>query len=267
MANPSHSDITFHIESDVAYITLNRPKALNSFSESMFQELLEILQHCMNASQLRALALRSEGKVFCAGGDIQFFQQLLSLPAKERSKPLASYIGLAHQVILALAEIPCPIIAAVQGAAAGYGMSLACMADIIVAEQDARFVPAYMALGTTPDGGMSLMLPSIIGQKRALDILLFNRSIEMNDAQHWGLVSHISPSGALDQTLSTLTQSLIKGPQQPHRQLKNLIRRPSPHVLKDHLDSELASFLLCAASHDFEEGIRAFLARRQAVFD
>lgn len=259
-------NVTFKQDGGVAWVSISRPDARNSLCEDTLQELLDIFTYCRESESLRAVVLKGEGRVFCSGGDVLFFQNLLKLPAQARREPLSCYIGLAHQVILALANISCPVIAVVHGAAAGYGMSLACLADIIVADSGCKFVPAYVALGTTPDGGLTYVLPAVIGDKRALDILLFNRTVEMSDAHQWGLVSYVTTSEMLAETAVKLAGELASGPSPALNQLKTLIKGRSLTGLAAHLDRELESFLVCAASADFEEGVGAFIAKREAVF-
>ena len=229
-------EVIFEQRQGIAWITLNRAEARNALSEQALQQLLEAFTRCVQSSDLRAVILKGAGPVFCAGGDVAFFRQLLELQPEARREPLARYIGLAHQAVLALAQIPVPVIAVVQGAAAGVGMSLACRADFIVAEAGCRFVPAYTALGTTPDGGLTQTLPAIIGEKRALDVLLFNRSLDAAQAQQWGLVSQVAQSGELERTATELATRLVAGPAAASRQLKQLVKGESLARLAEHLD-------------------------------
>jgi 2-(1,2-epoxy-1,2-dihydrophenyl)acetyl-CoA isomerase len=250
--------VGFHLENGIGYITLNRPQARNSINEAMFESLMD---------QLRVLVLRAQGNVFCAGGDIQLFRQLLTVIAADRQQQLARYIGLAHRAIAALLAIPCPVVAALQGAAAGYGMSLACAADIIIAEQGCQLVPAYMALGATPDGGLTYLLPALIGNKRTLEMLWLNRALSVEEALGWGLVNRVCPPGALDQAVAEVAAPLSRGPGQAQRNLKRLVTQHLKSQLSQQMDQELNSFLACAASADFVEGVQAFLERRPVAFN
>jgi 2-(1,2-epoxy-1,2-dihydrophenyl)acetyl-CoA isomerase len=260
-------EVIFEQQQGIAWVTLNRPEARNALSEGALLQLQDAFERCAQAPSLRAVILRGTGSVFCAGGDVGFFRQLLELSPEARREPLERYIGLAHRAMLALAQIPVPVIAAVQGSAAGVGMSLACRADVIVAEQGCRFIPAYMALGTTPDGGLTQILPQLIGEKRALDVLLFNRSIDSAQAQQWGLVSLVAQPGTLESTASELATRLAAGPAAATMQLKQLIKRCDLEQLAGHLDRELRSFLACATTPAFEEGVRAFLEKRHPVLE
>lgn len=267
MDDPVGQEVIFEQRQGIAWITLNRPAARNALSDRALQQLLEAFSRCVASPELRAVILRGTGPVFCAGGDVAFFRQLLELLPEARRDPLAHYIGLAHQAMLALARIPVPVIAAVQGAVAGVGMSLACRADFIVAEAGCRFVPAYTALGTTPDGGLSQVLPAIIGEQRALEMLMFNRSIDAAQAQQWGLVSHVAEPGWLERSVMELAEGLGAGPAVATRQLKRLVKGENLARLADHLDRELQAFTACALTAEFEEGVSAFLEKRTPVFD
>ncbi|MBU2964151.1 enoyl-CoA hydratase-related protein [Amphritea sp. 2_MG-2023] len=258
--------IGFELENGVGYITLNRPNARNSINEAMFESLLAVLQRCETLDSLKVLVLRGEGDVFCGGGDIQFFRQLLTATPASRQQQLAGYIHSAHQVIAALMAISCPVVAAIQGAAAGYGMSLACASDIIIAEQGCQFIPAYTALGTTPDGGLTYLLPALIGEKRALDVLWFNRAVKAEEALDWGLVNRVCAPGMLAQTVEEFTATLSQGARQAQRNLKKLVTERSRSQLSQQMDQELNSFLKCAATDDFIEGVQAFLERRPSQF-
>ncbi len=258
--------VGFHLENGVGYITLNRPQARNSINEAMFELLLDILQQCEKLDQLRVLVLRSQGSVFCAGGDIHFFSQLLTVSTAERQQQLARYIGLAHRTIEALLAIPCPVVAALQGAAAGYGMSLGCAADIIIAEQGCQLVPAYNELGATPDGGLTYLLPTLIGNKRTLEMLWLNRNLTVEEAQNWGLVNRVCPAGALDQAVEEVAVSLSRGPEHAQRNLKRLVTQHLRLQLSRQMEQELNSFLSCAATAEFVKGVQAFLERHTAAF-
>ncbi|RTE65321.1 hypothetical protein EH243_12855 [Amphritea opalescens] len=258
--------IGFELVDGVGYITLNRPNARNSINEAMFESLLRVLQRCETLDSLRVLVLRGEGDVFCGGGDIQFFRQLLTATPASRQQQLAGYIHSAHQVIAALMAIPCPVVAAVQGAAAGYGMSLACISDIVIAEQGCQFIPAYTALGATPDGGLTYLLPSLIGEKRALDVLWLNRAVKAEEALDWGLVNRVCAPGLLAQTVEEITATLSQGARQAQRNLKKLVTERARSQLSQQMDQELNSFLTCAATDDFIEGVQAFLERRPSQF-
>ncbi|WP_372741579.1 enoyl-CoA hydratase/isomerase family protein [Neptunomonas sp.] len=266
MAQTADKLITFNLDDGVGYITLNRPHARNAINETMFALLLEVLQQCETLETLNVLVIRAKGEVFCGGGDIQLFRQLIKETPAYRQQQLADYIASAHRVMAALLAIPCPVVTAIQGAAAGYGMSLACASDIIIAEQDCQFIPAYTALGTTPDGGLTYLLPALIGEKRALDVLWLNRSLGMDEALSWGLISRICAPGMLDQAVKDVVEPLSRGARQAQRNLKRLVTAELKSSLIQHMDKELDSFLTCAGTADFIEGVEAFLERRPSAF-
>jgi 2-(1,2-epoxy-1,2-dihydrophenyl)acetyl-CoA isomerase len=250
----------------VALITLNRPDVRNAVNEQLLQELLTTLRFIVDSPDIHAVILRGQGDLFCAGGDIDYFKSLLGMDVEQRCSSLRSFITLAHDVIITLNAIRCPVIVTVQGAAAGYGFSLACSADLMIATRGSKFVPAYVALGTSPDGGLSRLLPALIGERRALDVLLTNRIINDKQALQWGLANQVVDKACLDETACRLASELAMGPKIALGNIKRLVREDRVNSLSAHLNKELEAFLTSASQPDFQEGVQAFLEKRAAVF-
>ncbi len=262
------SYLEVHESQGIATVTINRPEVRNSLCETTLNQLQRIFIRLQQQAELRAVILKGSGRVFCSGGDVTFFQNLLSQGGDSRIRSLKRYIGVAHDAILAMAGIHCPVITSIQGAAAGYGMSLACMSDIIVADINSRFIPAYSALGSTPDGGLSLSLPAAIGKKRAFEVLALNTIISAKQASGWGLVNHIAAgdNGHVDDISQSIASRLAEGASIANRGLKKLLNPHSINELATHLDKELESFIACALTTDFDEGVKAFIEKRTPVF-
>ena len=266
----SNSDLLVHESEGIATVTINRPEVRNSLSEASLNQLLEVFINFQHQPELRAVILKGRGKVFCSGGDVTFFQGLLTQDNDSRIRSLRRYIGVAHDVILAMAKISCPIIANVHGAAAGYGMSLACLSDIIVADINSRFIPAYSALGSTPDGGLSLSLPTAIGSRKAFEVLAFNTAIPAEQAYQWDLVNYVfdgeGTNESVDEISHKIASRLATGPSTVNRNLKKLLNTLPVSTLSAHLDKELETFIACAVTKDFDEGVTAFIEKRTPVF-
>ncbi len=258
--------INLDYEQHVATLTINRPAELNALSEKAFQELRQVLLDLHDLRDLRVVILKGNGKAFCAGGDIDFFAELIRLPPSRRPAEVRRYIGLAHEVVELLAGLKVPLLVAVQGAAAGFGLSLCCLADLLVASDNSRFVPAYIGLAATPDGGLSYNLPRLIGAGRAADLLLNNRGCDAEQAQQWGLVRRCVPAGDLDAEVARLAEQLAAGPGMATANTLMLLRGQRRDELRRVLDAELDSFEECAQSDDFVEGVTAFLGRRAPRF-
>jgi 2-(1,2-epoxy-1,2-dihydrophenyl)acetyl-CoA isomerase len=258
--------VEFDVSQGKATVTINRPDARNSLCEEALDELLQVFVYCQEQPNLRVVNLRGQGKVFCSGGDVAFFRDLLAQDLDSRSASLKRYIGLAHEVILAMMKIPCPVVVSVRGAAAGYGMSLACMADIIVAGVGSNFIPAYSALGTTPDGGLTFSLPAAVGSKRAQEVLALNLVVGAQEAYEWGLVNYIVPDEDIDEISQEVAGQLVAGSSIASKGLKRLLNARHINELSVQLDRELESFVDCACTADFEEGVSAFIEKRVPVF-
>ncbi|MBR9871686.1 MAG: enoyl-CoA hydratase/isomerase family protein [Gammaproteobacteria bacterium] len=251
-----------------ATITISRPSQLNSLSEGAFLELRQVLRELHDNQDVRVVILKGDGKVFCAGGDIDFFAELVDLPSSERSEQARQYVSLAHEVMALFASLRVPLLVAVQGAAAGFGLSLCCVADIVVAARGSRFVPAYLGLGVTPDGGLSYSLPRLIGERRASDVLLTNRSFDAEQAENWGLVTRLVEANELEEDVSQVAQQLVSGPNLASANTLRLLHaQRNFDEFNATLAAELDSFSDCVYDDDFVEGVRAFLERRSPSYD
>ncbi|WP_372966276.1 enoyl-CoA hydratase/isomerase family protein [Marinobacter sp.] len=260
-----HVNLEYHQQ--IATITINRPAKLNALSEGAFLELRQVLRDLLDNQDIRVVVLKGSGKIFCAGGDIDFFTELAQQPPLERSVAAHQYVGLAHEVLELFTLLPVPLLVAVQGAAAGYGLSLCCIADIVIAATGSRFVPAYLGLGVTPDGGLSYNLPRLIGERRASDMLLNNRSIVADQAEQWGLITRIVDFDELDNETLQQAQKLASGPGMATKNTLGLLRNEHHlNELKKSLSAELESFSTCVQAEDFVEGVIAFRDRRQPNF-
>ncbi|HXC91424.1 MAG TPA: enoyl-CoA hydratase/isomerase family protein, partial [Stellaceae bacterium] len=156
----------------VCEIRLNRPELLNAVDRETIAALAAAAADAAENADIRVVLLRGEGAHFCAGGDITMFGELIRLPLEERRRLLYQTVDALHPLLVRLRHMPKPVVAAVQGAAAGFGLSLVLAADLALAAEDAVFTCGYVHLGTSPDGGMTAMLPAIVGLKRAAELML-----------------------------------------------------------------------------------------------
>jgi 2-(1,2-epoxy-1,2-dihydrophenyl)acetyl-CoA isomerase len=162
--------------------------------------------------------------------------------------------------------MPHPVVGCVQGAVAGFGLSLMNACDLVVAADDAYFASAYRQIGLTPDGGGSWSLPRLVGMRKAMEILLLGERFGAADALALGLVNRVVPAAELDAATSAVVQILATGPVLATRQAKRLVRESLSRTLSEQLDAEAASFAACAGTADFVEGITAFLQKRAPQF-
>lgn len=250
----------------VATLTLNRPAALNVLDLAMMDSLVEHTAALAADPALRVVVLRGAGKHFMAGGDLRTFATQLDRDPASRRAEFASIVSRLHAAIECLHRMPQIAIAAVHGAVAGFGLSLASACDLAIAADDAYFASAYRQIGLTPDGGGTWSLPRIVGMRKALEIYLLGERFDAHEALRIGLVNRVVAVGALDDAVSDVARSIIEGPALALSNVKRLLRESSGRSLSQQLRAEADSFADCTATEDFAEGIRAFLAKRPPRF-
>ena len=260
MASPA-SPLTLTMDDTVAIITLNRPASLNAIDLSMAQALREALGDIAEDSSVRALLLRGEGRSFCGGGDVKAMHS--------RADDLPAFVGRIidafHDAVLALVRLPVPVVAAVQGAAAGGGFSLAMTADLVVAARSSRFVVAYPQLGTSTDGGLSWQLQQRLGPARALALLSLPGPITAEAAMALQLVHQVVDDDELQPEARRLARTLAAVPPQAMRELKAWGYSASIDSLARQLAREKAAFQRCAATPEFAVRVAAFAQRSAAT--
>ena len=247
----------------LAVITLERPEVGNALDEAMIDSLAAAAADVGRASDVRAVLLRASGPHFCVGGDIKRFgAHLDALPAF-----LLGVADTFHAAIADLAALDVPVVAAVQGSAAGGGLSLACVADIVVAARSSRFVVAYTAIGLSPDGGASWILPRVLGPKPALELMLTNRPLGADEAAAYGIVDRIVDDRALASEAESLAAGLAEGPTGAFAACKRLVRSSAANDLRVQLELERAAIARRGATTDGREGIASFVDKRAPRFE
>jgi 2-(1,2-epoxy-1,2-dihydrophenyl)acetyl-CoA isomerase len=171
-----------------------------------------------------------------------------------------------HPLLIALRHMPKPVVVAAHGAAAGFGLSLVLAADLAVAAEDCVFASGYIHLGTSPDGGMTMTLPRIVGLKRAAELMLLGDRFDARRALELGLVNRLVPPAALEAEAMALATRLANGPAHAYGRTKALIEASVGQMLHAQLNRETESFAACAAAEEFVEGVRAFLEKRRPDF-
>src|SRR5215469_5364384 len=250
----------------VLEIVLNRPERLNAANRELIGELASAVAEAADDRTARAVLLRGAGTHFCAGGDITMFGELLRLSPEEREKALYEIVGMLHPLLMRLRRMPKPVVAAVQGAAAGFGLSLVLAADLALAAEDTVFTSGYIHLGTSPDGGMTMTLPRIVGLKRAAELMFLGDRFDARYALELGLVNRVVPVVALEAEAIALATRLAKGPTHAYGRVKALLETSVGQLLDAQLQRETESFAACAATEEFAEGVRAFIAKRPPNF-
>ncbi len=250
----------------VLQITLNRPQLLNAVDRATIAALADAAAEAAEDRSARAVLLRGEGAHFCAGGDIGMFGDLIGLPPEERRQALYHTVDALHPLLIRLRHMPKPVVAAVQGAAAGFGLSLVLAADLAIAAEDAVFACGYIHLGTSPDGGMTALLPAIVGLKRASELTMLGERFDARRALSLGLINRLATPDRLAIEAEALAAQLAAGPTMAYARTKALLQQTIGDAFEAQLRREAESFAACAASEDFVEGVRAFLEKRRPVF-
>ena len=250
----------------VATLTLNRPDALNVLDEAMVDALIPAAADVAADSGIRVLVVQGAGKHFMAGGDIRTFARESSRPPDERQRGFQRLVERVHVAVETLARMPQPVVARVQGAVAGFGLSLMNACDLAIASDDAYFAAGYRQIGITPDGGGTWSLPRIVGQRRALGILLLGERFGAADALAMGLVNRVVPLAELDDAVEVVARALADGPREALSATKRLLRDSLDRTLSGQLQAEAVSFGRLSATDDFVEGVASFLEKRPPRF-
>ena len=244
-------------EGGIAWLRFNRPERLNAIDAAMALAFRDAVRTLPGDATLRCVVLAGEGRAFMAGGDITAFGN---------ADAIATIMDPMHEALALLAALPVPVLASVQGAAAGGGMSIALSADLAIAADNAKFNLAYLRLGTSPDCGGSWNLARLVGLRRAMGIALLEEVLDAPAALAAGLLNKVVPAAELAEATAAMARKLAAGPREASGRTKLLLRAAAGRDLPAQLDAERANFLACAGTADFAEGVGAFLARRTPDF-
>ncbi len=253
--------VAVEIHDRVATVTLNRPAASNALTLELARELLAVALACEGDPEVRAVVLGGAGKHFCFGGDLRAM--------RERGDGAAAYINELtthlHAAISAFARMRAPVIAAVNGTAAGAGVGLVCAADLAICARSSKFSLAYTGVGLAPDGSVSFLLPRIVGLRRAMELLLLNRVLGAEEALGWGLVNQIVDDGDLAAEAQALAARLAAGPTEAYGATKRLMQASAPG-LEAQMALEGRTIAAMSVHPNGREGIAAFIEKRPARF-
>ncbi|MBA3525493.1 MAG: 2-(1,2-epoxy-1,2-dihydrophenyl)acetyl-CoA isomerase [Sphingomonas sp.] len=255
----AYETIDFKAEGAVARITLNRPDRLNSFTAAMHAELRDALASLGDA---RVVILTGAGRGFCAGQDLN-----------DRAVPPGEAVDLGEMVeacwnplIRTLTALPQPIIARVNGVAAGAGANIALACDLVVAARSAKFIQSFSAIGLIPDSGGSWALPRLVGQARALGLALTGEPLPAEKAAEWGLIWKCVDDEHLDAEVDALAAKLASLPPLGLAAIKSILRSTWSRTLDQELDLQRDEMRRLGFTQDYREGVAAFLEKRAPTF-
>jgi 2-(1,2-epoxy-1,2-dihydrophenyl)acetyl-CoA isomerase len=254
-----YQTITTTEDAGVAVLTLNRPTLLNALNTQMRAEILHAVKDL--GTKARVLVLTGEGRAFCSGqdlGDGTSVDQLdLGRTLREEYEPM----------LRAIYDCPVPVIAAVNGAAAGAGANLALAADVVIATQSAVFLQAFARIGLIPDAGGTYWLPRKVGFARAMGQMLFAEKVTADEAEAQGMIWASVPDETFAQEWRKRAQTLAEGPTLAYRAMRQALRTSLSNDLSGQLRLEAELQAECGRSRDFREGVMAFLEKRPAKFE
>lgn len=258
----TNSSVILDLDGPIATIRFNRPQSLNALDLDGFQAFGDAVARLGEHECLRLVVIRGEGKAFMVGADLATVAGELDTAAET----VTAMIDALHPAIVALGQLPVPVIAAVRGAVAGAGLSLMMGCDFTVADENTRFSLAYSRIGASLDGGGSWMLPRIVGRRKALEIALLADPFDAATALRLDLVNEVAAHDEFEAVLDRWCDRLANGPTHSYGRIKALLAASSTNDFATQLDVERAAFASCAATEDFREGVTAFVEKRPARF-
>jgi 2-(1,2-epoxy-1,2-dihydrophenyl)acetyl-CoA isomerase len=253
--------VVVSMEGGVAIVRLNEPKSMNAMSAAIREVLTREVPRLLDDASVRCLLVTGTDGAFCAGGDIRNMSD--ARPADTRTRMHRHYKGWAGRLLKAEK----PVVMAVNGAAAGAGVSLALMGDLIIASRTAYFTTAFTRLGALPDLGLIATLPRAIGMARARDMLLTSRKVPAEEALHMGLVARVVEPSELMPTALEAAQALANGPTVTLGLIKGLLQRAYDGSLDQYLEAEGFAQAVAMSTTDFQEGVAAFREKRRPKFE
>jgi 2-(1,2-epoxy-1,2-dihydrophenyl)acetyl-CoA isomerase len=259
----SYESIQFQIQDGIAVLTLNRPERLNSFTQAMHREVRDALDKLQADKSARVLVLTGAGRGFCAGQDLN----------DRAVEPGGAGVDLGVSVekfyaplVMTLRTLPMPVICAVNGVAAGAGANLALACDIVLAAKSASFIEAFCKLGLIPDTGGTWVLPRLLGPARAMGLALLGDKLPAEKAEEWGLIWRCVPDEALMTETMAMAEHFAKSPTKGLAFTKKAMLASWTNTLEQQLQLEAGMMRELGYTHDYREGVAAFIEKRQPRF-
>ena len=256
-----NNSILIKIENQVAYITLNRPDVFNSFNREMALSLQSILDDCEHNNDVRSIVITGNGKAFCAGQDLKEVTNPELNPGFK--KILEEHY---NPIITRIRAINKPIIAAVNGVAAGAGANIALSCDLVVASNKASFIQAFSKIGLIPDSGGTFFLPRLIGFQKATALIMLGDKVTAEEAEELGMIFKVISSESFNEEVEKLAVKLANMPTKALGLIKELLSKSMTNTLEQQLELEGKLQIEAALSEDYTEGVNAFMEKRKPIF-
>ena len=261
MNTTTSNTILFSQVGSIGTMTFNRPDVYNAMNSELILAMRDVTAEIATSKTLRALILKGAGKAFLAGGDVGQFHKQRNAMGDIKRMGDALHTGIKN-----IRNMPFPVIAQVQGACAGAGLSVAMAADFAIASEAAQFNTAYTKIGLSPDGGSTFFLPRYVGMKRAIELTMLADMFDAKAAASMGIINRAVAADQLEQEVAALAERLSNGATQAFARAKKLINQSFVTPIDKQLDDEIAYFAECAVTDDFKEGVTAFVEKRKPRF-
>lgn len=255
------NSIELKIENKVAYISLNRPEVFNSFNREMALRLQDTLDTCETNPEVRAIVLTGNGKAFCAGQDLKEVTSPELNPGFK--KILEEHY---NPIITRIRNVEKPIIAAVNGVAAGAGANIALACDVVVANEKASFIQAFSLIGLIPDSAGTFFLPRLIGFQKASALAMLGDKVSAEEAERIGMIYKYVPSEEFEETIEKLANKMANMPTKALVLIKKALNQSLTNTLEEQLNLESKYQIEAAGSEDYAEGVSAFIEKRKPNF-
>ncbi len=258
--------LRYELADGVAHVTFNRPDRHNALDLDQGRELEAVSAEIAHDPAVRAVLIDAEGPTFHVGGDLKYFAGAAEEGAEAMGRALRTLTAYEHAAAERLSRGPAPVVIAVQGMAAGGGMSIMLGGDLVIAAESAAFTMAYTAAGLTPDMSSSWYLPRLVGLRRAQELVFTNRRLSATEALEWGLVTEVVPDGELADRAMALAQQLAAGPTRAYAGAKALLRTAYHQPLEAQMADESESIASLTATEDTRAGVAAFVAKERPTY-
>jgi 2-(1,2-epoxy-1,2-dihydrophenyl)acetyl-CoA isomerase len=256
----SYQFLKYAVAEGVATITLNRPDVYNALNDEITFELQDALKAVAKDDAVRVVVLTGEGKAFCSGQDLK------AASGNQKRSFLQSLHKRYNPIVRAMRNLPKPIVGRINGVAAGAGCSLALACDVIVASEEATLIEVFINIGLVPDSGSSYFLPRMIGMPKAFEMCSMGSRVKASEAAAIGLINRAVPADQLDATVKSYTDYYATAPTRSIGIIKKMLNKSTTSTLEDMLEYEAYCQEIAGSSHDYKEGVQAFLEKRKPNF-
>lgn len=256
----AYTFLKYELAEGVATITLNRPDVYNALNDEITYEMQDALKTVAKDEQVRVVVLTGEGKAFCSGQDLK------AASGQQKRSFMESLQKRYNPIIRAMRNLPKPIVCRLNGVAAGAGCSIALACDVIVAVEEAQLIEIFINIGLVPDSGSSFFLPRTVGMNKAFELCSMGNRLKATEAASIGLINKAVPAAELDATVKGYTDYYAKAPTKSIGLIKKMLNKAQTSSLDEMLDYEAYCQEIAGTSHDYKEGVQAFLEKRKPDF-